>query len=194
MKSCLLFVCSLLSVHVFATDIVKIHAPVAESFTCTEHWDGQFKYKGDALGVDCVVQEFYHSGERMFMRPFKNKGHENEDWFGFGKNVLAPCDCTIESIHINDITNKPGIMTPGRASSVTFKMSDGTKILIAHVANVTVSVGELVKAGSVVATVGNNGYSRNPHLHIGAWNEKQPLQIRFDQKTIGLKSRNKNVK
>ncbi len=66
-------------------------------------------------------------------------------------------------------------MTPGRASSITFKMSDGTKVLIAHVANITVSIGELVKSGSVVATIGNNGYCRNLHLHIGAWNEKQPL-------------------
>lgn len=189
MKPHFLLISLFFSFQVFATDIVKIHAPVAESFNCTEHWDGQFKYVGDALGTDCVVQDFYKSGERLFMRAFKNNGHENKDWYGFGKNVLAPCDCTVDSMNKNNVINEPGIMTPGRAGSISFKKADGTIILVAHVDKINVSVGDFVKAGKVVATIGNNGYSRNPHLHIAAWKGKQPLQIRFDQKTIDLKSR-----
>jgi murein DD-endopeptidase MepM/ murein hydrolase activator NlpD len=190
MKPYYLLIILFFSIQVFGTDFVKIHAPTAESYSCTEHWEGQFNnYVGDALGTDCVVQDFYQSGERFFNRPFKNNGHKNTDWYGFGKNVLAPCDCTVESVHINNVTNKPGIMTPGRAGSVVFKKVDGTLIVIAHVDNINVSEGNAVKAGAVVATIGNNGYSRNPHLHIAAWKDKQPLQIRFDQKTIDLKSR-----
>ncbi len=49
--------CLLFCVHSFAIDALKVHASFAESFTCSEHWDGQFKYEGDALGTDCVVQE-----------------------------------------------------------------------------------------------------------------------------------------
>ena len=169
--------------------VVIIHAPVEESYTCSEHWDGQFQYLGDALGTDCVVQEFFSENGRMFMKSFQNKGLNNEDWFGFGKNVLAPCDCVVTDIHKNNMVNKPGIMNPKRAGSITFEMSDGTKIIIAHLDNVIVSEGESVKRGDEIAKVSNNGYSRNPHLHIAAWQGAFPLQIRFDQKTIGINMR-----
>ena len=121
MKSYFLLACIFFSNSVLASDIVKIHAPLEESFNCTEHWDGQFDYVIDALGTDCVAQELHRSGDRLFMRTFKNNGHKNEDWYGFGKKVLAPCDCTVESININKIVNKPGIMNPSRAGSIIFK-------------------------------------------------------------------------
>ncbi len=174
----------------FSNDgVVIIHAPVEESFTCSEHWDGQFQYLGDALGTDCVVQEFFNENGRMFMQSFQNQGLSNEDWFGFGKNVLAPCDCVVTDIHKNNTVNKPGFMNPGRAGSITFEMSDGTKIILAHLDHIIVSEGESVKQGDKIAKVSNNGYSRNPHLHIAAWQGALPLQIRFDQKTIGIKMR-----
>ncbi|WP_196138625.1 M23 family metallopeptidase [Aliikangiella sp. G2MR2-5] len=172
-----------------ANDYVTIHAPTAETYACTEHWDGQFKHVGDALGTDCVVQEFLKADGRMFMRSYKGNGYKNEDWYGYGKKVLAPCDCIVADIQINKVTNEPGIMTPGRASSITFKKSDETMILIAHIDAPKVKVGDSVNAGDVVAKIGNNGYSRNPHLHIAAWKGEQPLQIRFDQRTVGIETR-----
>ncbi|WP_147302681.1 M23 family metallopeptidase [Thalassotalea euphylliae] len=48
----------------------------------------------------------------------------------------------------------------------------------------------LAQAGESIAKVGNNGYSCNPHIHVGAWKDNLPLQIRFDQKTLELKDRN----
>ncbi|WP_394173519.1 M23 family metallopeptidase [Thalassotalea litorea] len=173
-----------------AEDTVKIHAPVTESFNCTEHWDGQLKSLGDALGTDCVVQEFHQENGRMFMRSFKGEGFNNKDWYGYGKSVLAPCDCEVVKVFTNAVTNLPGIMIPGMASHIIFEKPDGTNIVIAHVADIKVSKGDKVKAGESVATIGNNGYSRNPHLHIAAWQNDTPMQIRFDQKTIDLQGRN----
>ncbi|NQZ07181.1 MAG: M23 family metallopeptidase [Algicola sp.] len=181
---------ALLIPHVaIAADSVKIHALHQESFACFEHWDGQFKSLGDALGSDCIIQEFIGESDRYFMRSYTSKGFENTDWFGYKKDVLAPCDCTIEKVHINPVTNKPGIMTPGRASSIVFKKPDNTRILLAHVVDVIVREGQKVKAGAKVAKVGNNGYSRSPHIHVAAWKDKIPLQIQFDQKTLSLKKR-----
>jgi murein DD-endopeptidase MepM/ murein hydrolase activator NlpD len=174
---------------------IKIHAPYKESFSCTEHWDGQFKSLGDALGTDCVIQKLVDVEGRVFQRTFRNQGFENTDWFGFGKDVLAPCDCVVEAIHINEATNKPGMMTPGRASSITFRNKDNTRVLLAHVQEIRVKEGQAVKAGEVVAKVGNNGYSRNPHIHIAAWSEDEtPLQIQFDQTTLGIKTRQELAK
>ena len=176
--------------NVFAEQSIKIHAPHVESFACTEHWDGQFDWVGDALGTDCVIKKLFETEGRLFQKSYLNDGFKNQDWFGFEKNVLAPCDCIIESIHINEVVNKLGVMTPGRATSIIFKANDGDSILIAHLQDIIVKKGEAVSAGQVVAKVGNNGYSRNPHVHIGAWTkDKIPLQIQFDQKTLSLEFR-----
>lgn len=177
------------SIQLQANGLVKIHAPHNESFTCTEHWDGQFQSIGDALGTDCVIQKMVTLEERSFMRTFESNGLKNSDWFGYNKDVLAPCNCTVEKIHVNPAINEPGIMKPGVPGYITFKKSDGTRIDIAHVSTVKVSEGDEVKSGQVVAKVGNNGYSRNPHVHISAWKDNKPLQIQFNQKTLALLER-----
>ncbi|OME92288.1 M23 family metallopeptidase [Paenibacillus lautus] len=72
-----------------------------------------------------------------------------------------------------------------RASSITFLRPDGVRVYYAHVMDIIVCEGDKVKAGDVIARVGNNGYARHPHIHIGAWNDEGPLQIRFDLKAMG---------
>lgn len=72
-----------------------------------------------------------------------------------------------------------------KASSIIFLRSDGVRVLYAHVKDVNVSEGDSIKAGDVVARVGNNGYSRHPHIHIGAWKGNTPLQISFDLREMG---------
>lgn len=186
----LLLLATIIPFATSAHEAIKIHAIHKETFSCTEHWDGQFNYAGDALGTDCVIGGWYEDDKRLFQRTYTNSGFKNEDWFGFQKDVLAPCDCIVTKIYINPITNQPGIMTPGRASSITFKTKNGSSVLLAHVRDVTVKEGETVRQGTIVAKVGNNGYSRNPHIHIGAWDEQNtPMQIRFDQSTLALLDR-----
>lgn len=173
-----------------AENSILIHAIHKEIFACTEHFEGQFKSAGDALGTDCVIAGWYEDEKRLFQRTYLNNGFKNEDWFGFDKDVLSPCDCLVSEIHINPITNQPGIMIPGRASAIVFKTKGGNSVLLAHVQDVKVKEGDAVTRGSPIAKVGNNGYSRNPHIHIGAWNaDGTPLQIRFDQNTLALSDR-----
>ena len=189
MKYLLLVLTLLIPNIAFTKNSIKIHALHKESFSCIEHWDGQFKHVGDALGTDCVIQVLVGEKNRYFMKSYVADGFNNKDWFGYKKGVLAPCDCTIEKIHSNPVTNKPGIMQPGKASSILFSMRDKTKIVLAHLDDIVVKEGQKVKAGELVARVGNNGYSRNPHVHVAAWKGNTPLQIRFDQKTLELQER-----
>ena len=119
------------------------------------------------------------------MRFHANDGRENEDWFGWGADVLAPCDCVISEIEINETENKPGQLGKPPASWITFERNDGVFVSLVHIAKPRVSVGDIVAAGDVVASVGNNGYSRQPHIHIGAWKDDTPYQIRFDQTRMG---------
>ena len=108
----------------------------------------------------------------------------NEEWYGWQESLLAPCDGIVASTSTNPATNEPGIL-PTReelepASKIVFECPDEVNVVYAHVRNVSVEAGETVKAGIAVAEIGNNGYSTSPHVHIGAWRDETPLQIRFD--------------
>ena len=54
-KAKLLILVILIPFKSYAQKSIKIHAIHKETFACTEHWGGQFKYAGDALGTDCVI-------------------------------------------------------------------------------------------------------------------------------------------
>lgn len=166
---------------------IRIHPVFAEDFACQNHWEGQLKYPGDALGTDCFVTELVEDEEgRAFSRSFTGDGLRNEDWFSWEKDVLAPFDGKVIKININPVTNDPGKLGSPPASFLVFERADGAKTLLAHVKDVTVEEGDIVEAGQAVAKVGNNGYGRNPHIHIGAFSASgEPLQIEIDLRAQG---------
>lgn len=165
---------------------VTIHPLFKAHYSCSEHWEGQLQYPGDALGSDCIVYGGLPTdGKAGFVRAYRTDGLTNEDWYGWGETVLAPLDSTVMKIVINPVVNKPGQMGKPPASFVVFKHADGTMVMVAHVADVTLKEGETVTAGQPFAKVGNNGFSRAPHIHVGAWRGKSPLQIRFDLRALG---------
>lgn len=164
-------------------EAVTIHRPYTGFFSCSEHYAGELPYLGDNLGSDCTVISALAPGEDedgWFARPYRTDGKRNEDWYGWGVPVLAPFDGKIEEVHVNPLTNTPGTINPKPASRIVFSRDDGTRVLYAHLADIRVHKGDEVRAGQPVAKVGNNGYARAPHIHIGAWRGKTPLQIRFD--------------
>ena len=180
-----LFASLVLFFPAFAQSDSQIHAALAHPpfgtyYSCIEHAASLDFGLGDALGADCVVLAFPEDTDLFWLKSHSGDGSRNEDWYGWRRAILAPCDCTVVDIHINEITNEPGKMTPGRASSLKLESQDGTMFSVAHVREVEVEVGERVRAGQPIARVGNNGYSRHPHVHIGAWKGDKPLQIRFD--------------
>lgn len=162
-------------------EVVTVHPIHKHAFVVTEHPEGQLHHLGDALGCDIVIEKFVDG----WMRKYRNDGKTNEDWYSWDAEVLAPVDGIVEMIHINPITNNPGMINESRSSSIRFLRSDGLRIVCGHVKDVNVAEGDPVKAGDVVARVGNNGYSRHPHIHIGAWKGTTPLQIKFDLIEMG---------
>lgn len=163
-----------------------IHPLFAVDFGCSEHWQGQLPYPGDALGKDCFVYGGKINGDEGFLRTFKTDGMANEDWYGWGETVLAPLDSVVARININPVVNTPGKMGKGPATFVIFKHEDGTMIMVGHLADISVKEGDKVVAGQPFAKMGNNGFSRAPHAHVGAWRGKTPLQIRFDLRAMGV--------
>lgn len=159
-----------------AIEAVQIHPPFRKAFITGEHPEGELEWLGDALGTDFIVARFVDG----WMRPYKGDGRANADWFGWDEDVLAPCDGLIRHVTEPTGTNTPGSHAGGRAGGIVFEREDGVFIAYGHVKDISVSEGQRVRAGEVVAKLGNNGTSWHPHLHVGAWKGDTPLQIRVD--------------
>lgn len=163
-------------------EVVLAHPIYAEYFACGEHAAGQLKGLGDELGTDCTIQRFVlFDDKRLFAAAYRADGSRNEDWFGWLQPVLSPADAVVEKIDINPVTNTPGRLGKPPASSIQLLRDDGVRFVLAHVRDVSVEEGVRVTAGQPIAKVGNNGFGRAPHIHMGAWRDDTPLQIRFDQ-------------
>ncbi|MFW6089766.1 MAG: M23 family metallopeptidase [Gemmatimonadota bacterium] len=172
-------------------EAVLLHPIVAVPFMCGEHAEGELSNLGDVYGKDCMVvgTDTTRAADRRIPSLFERDGLENEDWFGWEVELLAPCDGTVIGTSDNPVTNRPGRF-PERgsvepASEVRFACADGTRVVYAHVRDVRVGIGDSIAAGDVVAAIGNNAVSKAPHVHLGAWRGDTPLQIRFDLRALG---------
>jgi hypothetical protein len=164
---------------------VVLHPLFAADFMCSEHFEGQLPYLGDALGSDCMVMGGLEGdGESGYMKLYRTAGKTNEDWYGWREPVLSPIAGTVDRVNINPVVNTPGQMGEPPASFVMVTAADGTHVLLAHVSEPAVKQGDVVQAGQQLGVIGNNGFARAPHIHIGAWRGNTPLQIRFDLRAM----------
>ncbi|WP_133365632.1 peptidoglycan DD-metalloendopeptidase family protein [Qipengyuania sediminis] len=163
---------------------VSLSRVFAETYQCSEHFEGELTELGDALGTDCLVTGGLRDGKLTtpgFNGLYRNDGSRNEDWYSWRAVVRAGVAGTVVAVHSNTRINVPGTMNPGRAASVILKRAeDDTMVVYAHLQDIVVKAGEDVVAGQPIGLVGNNGYSRNPHVHVGAWRGQTPLQIRWN--------------
>jgi murein DD-endopeptidase MepM/ murein hydrolase activator NlpD len=152
-------------------------------FACVEHYFGQMPTAGDELGTDCMPVGGIE--ERGFAGFYRTDGRTNADWYGWGADVLSPIDGTVVGIFPNNRVNEPGTLGRPPAGMLQLRRADGVTVLLGHVSDVSVAIGDRVSAGQAVAKVGNNGPSRVPHIHIGLHRNNVPLQIRWDQRAMG---------
>ena len=159
--------------------------PIFDRYTVyNDHFGGELASLGDALGRDCMIASFLPETPD-FMRLYKGDGAKNEDWFSWNAKVYAPISGKVTSVYLNEITNTPGTMNPSRASMIMIQSDDGTVVILAHIQNPQVSIGEEVKEGQLLAYVGNNGFCRNPHIHVGAYRNDKPLMVGFNAEKVG---------
>lgn len=161
--------------------LVELSPIFAADFVCSEHYVGQIDYAGDALGTDCMITGGL-DGKSGYSRPFRTDGRTNEDWYGWMADVLSPTDGVVVGVLAKDEANAPGTFGKPPAAMVQIRRDDGVLVTLGHAAGISVRVGDRVRAGQPIAKVGNNGFSRAPHIHIGAYRETsaEPLQIRWD--------------
>lgn len=160
---------------------VSIYPVFNHAFITTEHPEGDLESLGDALGRDFVAMKFYNG----FFKTYLNDGSRNEDWFGYGLDVLAPCDAIVESVRIVESENEPGSHINKPSGSVTFLCENNIRIAYGHLTDITVKPNDKVVAGQAFSKCGNNGTSWSPHVHVGAWKDHEPLQISVDLTALG---------
>lgn len=103
-------------------------------------------------------------------KSYKSDGKINEDYYAFGKDLLAPCDAEVVLAVDGIKDNIPGILNPiyMLGNSVLLKTKNNEYILFAHFKQHSIKVkqGDLVKSGQVLGLCGNSGNSSEPHLHF----------------------------
>jgi murein DD-endopeptidase MepM/ murein hydrolase activator NlpD len=96
-----------------------------------------------------------------------------------GVDLAAPPGTPIRTVGAGTVSTA-GWAFPGYGISVVIDHGDGYYTLYAHAAEATVSVGEPVEPGDVIALEGSTGDSTGPHLHFevhkGMWNQVEPTQ------------------
>lgn len=111
--------------------------------------------------------------------------NRNESYAGYGQEIRAVADGTISSTLDTMEANRPGILPaqdPVLAATITVETVDGNHIIqdlgggvwaaYAHLqkGSLLVKPGDTVKAGQVIAKLGNTGNSNAPHLHFQLMN------------------------
>jgi hypothetical protein len=99
----------------------------------------------------------------------KGEGNSNEDYFAFGREILAPADGIVTDV-INGVRdNIPGSMNPYSAlgNAVFIQHRENEVSVLAHLKldSIKVKVGDKIKRGQLLGLCGNSGNSSEPHLH-----------------------------
>ncbi|MBT8265408.1 MAG: peptidoglycan DD-metalloendopeptidase family protein [Bacteroidia bacterium] len=100
----------------------------------------------------------------------------NESYYVFGKEVIAPCDAKVVQVIKGVHDNIPGELNPAQLTGNTVVLETDIKeyILFAHLkqGTITVEEGQMVKQGELLGKCGNSGNSTEPHLHLSLQNQK----------------------
>ena len=101
---------------------------------------------------------------------FKTNGKTNEDYYAFGKELIAPCDGEIVLVVEGVKDNVPGILNPiyVPGNTVIIKTINNEYLFFAHFKqhSIVVKQGQKVKLGQLLGLCGNSGNSSEPHLHF----------------------------
>ncbi|SFT90737.1 Murein DD-endopeptidase MepM and murein hydrolase activator NlpD, contain LysM domain [Algoriphagus locisalis] len=103
-------------------------------------------------------------------KSYKTDGKQNEDYYAFGKELIAPADAEVVLVVDGVKDNVPGelnpIYIPG--NTVILKTANNEFLFFAHFKqnSIVVKQGQQVKQGELLGLCGNSGNSSEAHLHF----------------------------
>jgi urea transporter len=142
----------------------NLKLPFMGSWKVSQGYNGSITHKNDwAEALDFVIADEEH-------HTYKSTGSKPEDYYCFGKPVLACGDgvvvTAIDKIDDNEIGNVN--LKENWGNSVVIQHAVGLYSKVSHLkkASVKVKVGDIVKQGDIIALCGSSGRSPEPHLHF----------------------------
>jgi hypothetical protein len=99
---------------------------------------------------------------------------KNENYYAFGKDIIAPCDAKVIKV-INGVKdNVPGELNPEQltGNTIILQTKDEEYLLFAHLKqnSIVVKEGQMVKQGDLLGQCGNSGNTTEAHLHLSLQN------------------------
>jgi urea transporter/murein DD-endopeptidase MepM/ murein hydrolase activator NlpD len=142
----------------------KFSLPFWGNWKVSQGYDGKITHLGSwSKAIDFVI-------ENEEGRTYHKEGLAVEDFYCFGKPVLAACDGYVHSIADGIEENAIGQVNIDRnwGNTVILYHHEGLYTQYSHIkkGSVTVQVGDFVTKGSMLAQTGNSGRSPEPHLHF----------------------------
>jgi murein DD-endopeptidase MepM/ murein hydrolase activator NlpD len=107
-------------------------------------------------------------------KSYKTDGKTNEDYYAFGKEIIAPCNGEIILV-VNGIKdNVPGEINSlfAGGNTVILKSVNNEYLVFCHFKHHSIEVneGQKVIQGQILGLCGNTGQSTEPHLHLHVQN------------------------
>lgn len=133
-------------------------------------WGGDTKELNYHVGNEAQKNAFDIVITNEKGKSYKTNGKINEDYYAFGKDLIAPCDGEIVLVVDGVKDNVPGILNsvyvPG--NTVIIKTQNNEYLFFAHFKqhSIIVKQGQKVKQGQLLGLCGNSGNSSEPHLHF----------------------------
>jgi murein DD-endopeptidase MepM/ murein hydrolase activator NlpD len=149
-------------------NISKLILPFKEEWTV--FWGGDTKEQNYHVAYQSQKNAFDMIITDADGKNYKNDGKNNEDYYAFGKELLAPANGEIVLVVDGIKDNKPGVLNPSYipGNTVIIKTSNNEYLFFAHFKQHSIQVkqGEIVQQGDVLGLCGNSGNSSEPHLHF----------------------------
>jgi hypothetical protein len=141
-------------------------------------------------------------------KQYLNKGENNTDWFGFGTDVLAVADGEITAIETDKKDDKTFDIPSLKDNPLTLygnyivlKHGENSYSMYGHLKNQSamgLKVGDKIKKGQKIASIGTSGSSFFPHLHFEVRNsinhQAEGLPSYFKNYSLILGSTKKEAK
>jgi urea transporter/murein DD-endopeptidase MepM/ murein hydrolase activator NlpD len=141
-----------------------ISLPVFGNWTVSQAHDGKHTHRGEWKEAwDFVIIDKHN-------KQYTNEGKNQEDFYCYGKPVIAPADGVIEQI-VNDVDDNligDSNLVQNWGNSIVIKHDYQLYSQLSHLKKDSIKVkkGDKVKSGEVLALCGNSGRSPEPHLHF----------------------------
>lgn len=101
-------------------------------------------------------------------------GKKNEDYYAFGKDIIAPCDATVVEVITGIEDNIPGKQNLEQitGNTVVLETANQEFIVLAHLKHQSIVVREglFVRQGTLLGQSGNSGNSMEPQLYLNLQN------------------------